>query len=191
MAYFRNKTKYIPQPIPPTPPYTPPTPPTPPTTESGSVPSIPRYTFTGNVTCNLYVNNSDTNVLNKSLTLKKSDNISIKEDTSIVTPSILINSDVDLSGINYMKLDNYYYYASVTLLNGNLYRIDGKMDGLMSADYSNCKGLLNRSACKYNEYQANDIPIASYEQIKTLSFSNGFSKELKYLLVTVGGATNE
>ena len=190
MAYFRNKTKYIPTPVPPTPPYTPPTPPTPPSAESGSVPNIPRHSFSGTISCTLYVNNSDTNVVSKSLSTINSYTIDIKGYVDIVNPTIEINSNIDITSCNYIKLGDYYYYARVTLLTGNLYQITGHMDGLMSADIRSCVANVNRSSSKYNKYINDTIPRASYEEVKTLQFSSGFNKSMQYLLVTIGGGTN-
>ena len=191
MAFFNIKERrYAPQPIPPTPPYDPPTPPTPPIPEGGSTPDIPRPSFSGELSCTLYVNDSDTNVVSKSIRSVFSCTINVKGNVDIVNPIIIIDSDDDITGCNYMRLGNYYYYASITLLTGNLYQINAHMDGLMSADIRSCIANVNRSASKYNKYINDSIPQASYEEVKTLQFSGGFNKSMQYLLVTIGGGTN-
>lgn len=186
MAYFNNKEiRFKPRPIPDTPGIYPPDVPTPEPTEGGSTPYIPT-SFVGSVSMELYINTSDNNVLHKDIQSVESYTITMKDDTNVITPIVTINTITDLTRVNYMRIGNYYYYAEVTYLQGNLYQISGSMDGLMSADYSGCSGVLSRSASKYNVYQQGDTPTATYEQIKTLEFSSGFSKELNYLLVTVG-----
>lgn len=189
MAFFNIKDrKYIPRPIPPTPPYVPPVPPTPPTPEAGDVPDIPKPTFTGSIDFKIYINNSDVDVMNKNLTLINTYSIILKNETNIERPSIIIESNSDLTDVNYMSINNMYYYAVPSSVNNNIWRFDGVIDGLMSfkEDILNSQCVVERSASRYNKYLNDNVPVAAYEQIKTLQFSNGFSKSLNYLLITTG-----
>lgn len=191
MAYFKSKTKYINPPVPEEPGYIPPSPPTPGTPEQGSTPDIPRPYFYGQYTFNVYINNSDNDVYRKSLNQVATFNITLKESVDLVNPVILIESTTDLTDCNYCKLGEYYYYATVTLETGSIYRFTCHMDGLMSCDLSNCIASVVRSASNYNRYIRDNIPCASYEQVKTMQFSKGFNKNLNYLLVAIGGGSTE
>lgn len=189
MAYFKSRNKYINPPIPDIPPYVPPSPPTPPTPESGSDTNVPKPSFTGSVGITYYINNSDFNVMHKSLNTVGSDTIVFKDSTSIVNPTVRIESSTDLTSVNYVKIGSYYYYAHVVYMTNNIYQIDCNMDGLMSADYSSCTGSLVKSASNFNNYLNGNLPVVSYEQVKTLKFPNGFSKNPNYLLVAIGSNT--
>lgn len=188
MAFFNTKERKVtPAPIPPTPPYDPPVPPSPPTPGGGSTPYIPRDGFTGDIEVTFYVNNSDNNVVSKSLSSIYSTNISVKGSVDLVNPTLFINTNTNLSNCNYMKIGNYYYYASVSLEVGHIYKVTGHMDGLMSANIKNCTGVVGRSASNYNNYIVDNIPTTTYEEVKTLEFPSGFSKSLEYILVAIGG----
>lgn len=189
-TYFETRGKDVSVPIPDTPGYTPPTPPTPPTPGSGSVPSIPRPVFSGVMSVTLYNNSSEPNRVSKSITSIFTDTIAIKEDTDIFRPVIYINTSTDLLNVNYMQIGTRYYFATVSLLPGNLYRIEGSSDALMTfADQiRNTTALLGRSQSGYNRYLAdNKVKLNAYEQVKRLEFTSGFSKTLNYYLITIGG----
>lgn len=190
-TYFESKGRDITNPIPDTPGYVPPDVPTPPSPDPGSTPTIPRPTFSGNVSVTFYNNESEPNRLSKVLTSVLSESILIKEACSIFTPVIYINTSTDLTSVNYMQIGDRYYFAKVTLMPGNLYRIEGKSDPLMTFN-SQIRGntaLIARSQSTYNRYLAdNRVKLNSYEQVKILEFTSGFSKTQNYYLITIGGA---
>lgn len=189
MAYFKSKTRWINPPLPDTPEYVPPTPPTPPTPEEPTQPDIPRPIFTGNYSIILMKNNEDDSVYRKNPTTIFTTSVHLV-DVDVVNPILRVQTSNDLTDCNYFKLGDYYYFANVTLTSDNTYIIKGHMDGLMCCDLSNCKCSVKKSASNYDTYLRDNIPIESYDIFKTLQFSAGFSKTLKYLLVTIGGANN-
>lgn len=192
-TYFEPKKVYEPLPIPDTPGYVPPTPPTPPTPSPGDVPVVPRPTFSGNVSCTLYVNSSEQRKLDKNISSVLSDTVTLKADVDVVNPEIIINTTTDLSNVNYMKIDDRYYYATVHKLpGGGRYRIVGHSDVLMTFkdQIRNQVGIIARNQNSYNRFLNDDrVKLNSYEQIRTLEFPNGFSKAMNYYLITIGGAT--
>lgn len=192
-SYFESKGRDVTVPIPDTPGYIPPTPPTPPTPGSGSVPSIPATTFDGTVTCNIYVNSSENNKLDKDLTSKVSTTVMFKEDTDLINPYIILDTATDITGCNYMQLgDKYYYIRSIECLPGGLYGISGHVDVLMSYrdQIRQQTGLIKRNINQYNRFLRDErVKLNAYEQVKTLKFSGGFSKTLNYYLVAIGGAS--
>ena len=189
-TYFETKGRDISVPIPDTPGYTPPSPPTPPTPGSGSTPVIPRPVFSGDVDVNIYINSTENNALDKSLSSKLATTISVKDELSIFSPSFYLNTSTDISGCNYAKVGNRYYFANITLMSGNLYRVDCRCDVLMTFkdQIRQQTGLIRRNLNQYNRYLQDDrIKVNAYESVKTLEFSSGFSKTMNYYLVTVGG----
>lgn len=196
-TYFESNGRDVTNPIPIVPPYVPPTPPTPPVPDPGDDPVIPRPTFTGNMDCVLYINDCDRFMIHKDDYLETvlETTISIKDAVSVVNPVIMINTDIDIRHINYMKLGNYYYYASVELIpggnNGALYRITGKRDPLTS--FKDRILMLDVIVDK-NEYDINPyLDDGSYvveerQKIETISFPYGFNDSGTHILITAGGA---
>lgn len=190
-TYFESKGRDVTVPIPDTPGYVPPSPPTPPTPGSGSTPSIPPTTFDGSVVCDIYYNSSENNKLDKDLSLVLSTSVMFKENTDLIDPYIILDTSDDLTGCNYMKLhDKYYYIQSVECLPGNMYGIKGHVDVLMTYrdQIRNQTALVSRNLNAYNRFLKDErIQLNAYEQVKTLKFSSGFSKTMQYYLVTIGG----
>lgn len=192
-TYFESNKIYEPLPIPETPGYIPPSPPTPPTPGSGSEPVIPRPSFSGNIPVVIYNNSSENNAVNKNLASVYSCTITVKDELSIFTPSFDITTSTDLTGCNYAKVGDRYYFARITLLSGDLYRIECNCDRLMTfADQLKLQtGLIGRNLNQYNRFLPdNRVKLNSYESVKTLEFSGGFSKDLKYYLIAIGGDNN-
>lgn len=191
-TYFESKGKDVSTPIPDTPGYTPPIVPVPPSPGSGSEPYIPRPSFSGVMSITLYNNSSEPNRVSKSLSSIYSASISIKDDTSIFTPVVYLNTSSNLTDVNYMRLGGRYYFAKVSLLPGNLYMIEGISDPLMtfSDQIRSTVALIGRSQSGYNRYLAdNRVKLNAYEQVKRLEFPTGFSKTQHYYLITIGGAS--
>ena len=190
-TYFETKGRDITTPIPDTPGYVPPSPPTPPSPDPGSVPSIAPPTFSGNTSITLYVNSSEKNRVDKVLSSVFSDTIVVKDNVDIVRPVIILNTSTDLTGCNYMQLDDRYYYVTVHMLpGGGRYEIMGVSDPLMTFknQIRSQTALIKRNENYYNRYLNDErIKLNAYEQVKTLKFSAGFSKTMQYYLVTIGG----
>ena len=80
----------------------------------------------------LYNNNSNTNVLNKNLTLIGTLSFNLKSDTSILQP-ILILKNYKSGNYCYIKeFNRYYYITDIKLLNGGLYQLNLDIDVLMT-----------------------------------------------------------
>ena len=192
-TYFETKGRVLAPPIPDTPGYVPPSPPTPPLPDPGSTPVIPSPTFTGDTTITLYVNNSERNVLTKNLTSGTDVSISIKGAVSTKVPQITLNGDY--SGYNYMYFNGKYYYIYPTLSKGGLTVVTAeKVDALMTYDsvIRSHSAVIARNAFTYNKY-LNDASFRTYayKQTKTLEFPSGFNKALSWILVSIGGGSNE
>lgn len=81
---------------------------------------------------NLYNNISNTNVVNKKLEFLKTINFKMKEDNSIIYPSLVLRGYESGNYCYIPQLKRYYYIKNIELMNGNLYRLDLEVDVLMS-----------------------------------------------------------
>ena len=80
----------------------------------------------------IYNNNSNTNVLNKNITLVSTLDFSLKTDNSILQPVLILKN---YSGGNYCyikKFKRYYYITDIKLMNGGLYQLQLEVDVLMT-----------------------------------------------------------
>ena len=189
-TYFESKGRDVSVPIPDTPSYTPPSPPTPPTPGSGSVPVIPRPTFSGSTSISFYNNSSDNNVLNKSISSTTSATVVFKEDVDLIEPIIILQNNSNVQISNYMQmLGRYYYITSIECMPGNLLRVKAKVDVLMSYkdQIRSNSAIITRNTNNVNTYiPDNKMKITSYTTVNTIKSSAGFSNTLKYYLLTVG-----
>lgn len=191
-TYFESNKIYEPLPMPETPGYTPPTPPTPPTPGSGSEPVIPRPTFSGDISVVIYNNSSENNAVDKNIVSVFSCTIAVKDELSIFSPVFELKSTTNISGCNYARVGNRYYFARISLLSGNLYRVECTCDRLMTFadELRHQTGLIGRNLNQYNRFLPdNRVKLNSYESVKTLEFSSGFSKTMSYYLIAIGGAS--
>ena len=80
----------------------------------------------------IYNNNSNTNVLNKNITLVNTLDFSLKTDNSILHP-ILILKNYSTGNYCYIeKFKRYYYITDIKLLTGGLYQLQLEVDVLMT-----------------------------------------------------------
>lgn len=189
-TYFESKGRDVSVPIPDTPGYTPPSPPTPPSPDPGSVPSIPRPTFSGSTSVSFYNNSSDNNVLNKSISSTISKTVVFKEDVDLIEPVIVLQNDSNVQNSNYMQmLGRYYYITSIECLPGNLLKVRAKVDALMSYkdQIKSNSAIITRNANNVNTYiPDNKMKITSYTTVNTIKASGSFSNTLKYYLLAIG-----
>lgn len=191
-TYFESKGRDVSVPIPDTPGYTPPSPPTPPTPDPGSTPVIPRPTFSGTVSIQFYINSSDDDALNKNITASgTARTVLIKDEVDILDFVIPFN-DTSLTGINYASMMGRYYYCTPILNAGQLTGIHFTVDALMSwkDQLKGLNAIVDRTGSNFNTYLPDsEVKITAYNNIHRLEASGGFSQELKYYLLTVGGAS--
>lgn len=80
----------------------------------------------------IYNNNSNTNVVNKNITLVDTLKFTLKSENSILQP-ILIVKKYSQGNYCYIKeFKRYYYIADIKLLPGGLYQLQLEIDVLMS-----------------------------------------------------------
>ena len=80
----------------------------------------------------IYNNNTNTNVLNKKITLVDTLEFNLKADTSILQP-ILILKKYSTGNYCFIKeFKRYYYITDIRVLNGGLYQLQLDVDVLMT-----------------------------------------------------------
>ena len=140
-------------------------------------------------------NSSPVEQIGKVLTSGPSTSCTLKENTSVLKPVIIIRSGDNIFSYNYMYIQEfgrYYFIDDIISVNNNLWEIHAHVDVLET--YANAilsnSAVVRRQANQYNLY-LDDPEFKTYntETIQTLKFKggSGLSKNLKYVL-TVNGS---
>lgn len=152
----------------------------------------------------LYSNSSDINRVDKTsfIVLKKSLEGTLKEETSIINPSIVVNSDNSILETNYAYIESfkrYYFITNITSIRNTLWRIDLKSDVLMSFkdDIKNITCLVARNENKYNPLLSDKRVVVqknvNYEVVVSTmmpffeSTSIAVNNPFSYVLQWIGG----
>ena len=119
----------------------------------------------------IYNNNSNTNVLNKKITLVDTLEFNLKADNSILQP-ILILKNYNSGNYCYIKeFKRYYYITDIRVLTGGLYQLQLEVDVLMTYK---------------NKIMANPITTQKIVQISNeVDFSELY--DFKQYLLMIGG----
>lgn len=144
---------------------------------------------------NLYKNISGENVVDKNIQLIYEINGVLREGTNILSPTILVDTtNIDISLANYVYIENfkrYYYITSMNVERNNLWRMNLRVDVLMTYqnEIKNLECLVSRSSSNYNRLlpDGEDVlsskPIIEIEEIKNDVFSNGETED-HFVIIT-------
>lgn len=142
----------------------------------------------------LYVNESPREKIGKILSAEKVFDCLLKEDTSVLDPVLILESDTTLSGYNYMYCEDfhrYYFINNIESIGNNLWRITAHVDVLETykTQILANNAILDRQTNFYNTYLNDDEwPVYSYDDVITFKFtSSEFIKAANYVLVVAGG----
>ena len=80
----------------------------------------------------IYNNNSNTNVINKNITLVETLNFTLKKDNSMLQPVLILKNYSDGNYCYIKDFKRYYYIRDIKLLNGGLYQLQLDIDVLMT-----------------------------------------------------------
>lgn len=80
----------------------------------------------------IYNNNSNTNVLNKNITLVNTLDFSLKIDNSILQPVLILKNYSEGNYCFIKEFKRYYYIRDIKLLSGGLYQLQLDVDVLMT-----------------------------------------------------------
>lgn len=142
----------------------------------------------------LYTTNSEKNALSKTLGNAKTFTGTLKKETSVTSPEIMLESDTNLSGYNYAYISEfgrYYFIKDIRSYRDNLWVVSMRVDVLMSFSNSikSSKGILTNTQTTEKDFYLSDDSWVTLVKDKTdiISFSTGFLDSGEYILITAGG----
>ena len=143
-------------------------------------------------TINFYINSSEKNKVDKTLTLISSVSGTLKDATSIIDPVILIEGDLSsFTGCNYMSIEAFgrsYFVNNIRSITNNLFEVSGHVDVIST--YKDAirrnSAIIRKQQHQWNLY-LNDGSLRVYQnpQVVTKTFSTGFTK-LEFVLAVAG-----
>lgn len=144
------------------------------------------------MTINLFQNNSDTNVVSKSLTPKGTVTGTLREGCSILDPIIDIEgiSGTDIPYLNYLEIVEFgrYYYIKDIVLKGKLFECHCHIDVLETYkdQIKPLDAIIARNEINYNLYLTDGL-LKTYANphIQIIPFPNGFT-DYQYIFCVAG-----
>ena len=141
----------------------------------------------------LMCNNSPMEKLDKDLTIIQTVTGTLKNDTSILNPTILIQCDIsNFTLCNYMyipEFNRYYFITDIVSVNNNMVEFSGRVDVLTTyKDYiKSNNAIIRRQENSWNLY-LNDGSFKVYQNplVITKAFPAGFSHQ--ELVLAVAGS---
>lgn len=141
----------------------------------------------------LYTNNSEKNKLEKNLANAKEFSGNLREESSIINPSILIQTE-NPSSFNYAyipEFKRYYFIIDAVSVRTNIWRLSLHTDVLMSFK----DGIKNAPVILSDTESTGATNYIMGEQWKTnvknateiINFPNGLNTNGEFILITAGG----
>ncbi len=144
-------------------------------------------------TISLFKTNSENNRVVKTLTDEKQLSGELRNQTSVLNPSIRIESADNISTYNYAYISEfgrYYYITDIVSVRTNCWVVSLRCDVLMSYkdEIKTITGVVVRQESNPNKLLVDRLErIQSDKEIDILYYPDAFSKNLQYVLVTAGG----
>ena len=144
-------------------------------------------------TISLFKTASENKRVVKTITHEKQLSGELRNQTSVLNPSIRIESADNISTYNYAyipEFGRYYYITDITSVRTNCWIISLRCDVLMS--YSDqikaITGVVVRQESNPNKLLVDRLErLQSNKEIDILYYPDAFSKNLQFILVTAGG----
>ena len=144
-------------------------------------------------TISLFKTASENNRVVKTLTDEKQLSGELRNQTSVLNPSIRIESADNISAYNYAyipEFGRYYYITDIASVRTNCWTVSLRCDVLMS--YSDqikaITGVVVRQESNPNKLLVDRLErLQSNKEIDILYYPDAFSKNLQFVLVTAGG----
>lgn len=139
----------------------------------------------------LYKTASEPNRLSKVLTSPKSLNGTLRAESSIINPNIVMEID-DIVGYNYMyipEFERYYFITDIISIRNRLFKVNAHVDVLMTYANSirNNRAIIDRIADEEQKYLPDSrYTFNSYNNYYVQKFDTSLSKNLSYILVVAG-----
>lgn len=147
------------------------------------------------ITVTLMINSSPKDKIGKTLDTFGSYECLLKEDTSIVKPTILIGNVENLSACNYMyipALGRYYYIDNIVSVNNGLWAVSGHVDVLETykdkilSNSAIIEGTERKNVNKYL-YDNDAFVVNCKHKTDIITFPSGLNETGEFILITAGG----
>ena len=143
----------------------------------------------------LYKNSSENNVIGKSLAQIKSVECNLKNDVSVINPTLVLNYTANILNSNYCfipKFNRYYFIDEIVPITGDRCVVKCRVDVLESfkEDIKSLTVILDKaqSIYKSNKYLDDGSFIVENKDFNTIhNFPNGFNEEGTFILICAGG----
>lgn len=139
-------------------------------------------------------NSSERNEINKTLSTGETFSGTLRRETSVSDPAIMLEYNGNLSGYNYCYIPDfsrYYYITDITSVRTNLWTFKCHVDVLMSFKSSilSSVAILDESAeTGISNYLSNEVwRSLSKDKTSIIPFSSGLNSSGEYILITAGG----
>lgn len=140
----------------------------------------------------LYKSLDEKNRIRKTLTGELVLNGALRDNSSVIKPTILIQTDpLDYNYAYIPEFGRYYYITNITAFRKNAWLIDLKCDVLMSYadDIYKLRALIDREETQSQQYVSGDFVLDARHNTEKIAFNNPFT-EKNYILVTLKGGNN-
>lgn len=141
----------------------------------------------------LYVNNSETNQIGKSLTNEIVYTGSLRGEASVIKPTMLVEAE-NISNYNYAyipEFNRYYFIKEIVSVRTGLWRLSLRVDVLESFKES-IKNLAviikNTEVIATNNYMGSHVWQTNVKNTTTIvNFPDGLLDDGEFILITAGG----
>ena len=143
----------------------------------------------------LYKNLSENNVIGKTLTQIKSVEANLKNDVSVINPTLVLAYTENILESNYCfipKFNRYYFIDEIVPITGDRCIVKCRVDVLESfkEDIKSLTVILDKSQSIYksNKYLDDGSFVVENKDFNTIyNFTNGFNDEGTFILICAGG----
>ena len=136
----------------------------------------------------------ENNVINKTIATIDTVNATIKGDSSIINPTLILEYKTPLIGVNYVFIpdwNRYYFVRDMKVTTGGRYEIDLSVDVLQSfkEQILKCGVILSDTEqTGLNNYLPSESFVVNCKhKTDIVNFSNGLLDNGEYILITAGG----
>ena len=140
----------------------------------------------------LYKSLDEKNRIRKTLTEELILNGALRDKSSVIKPTILIQTDpLDYNYAYIPEFGRYYFINNVVAMRNKSFIIDLKCDVLMSYadEIYNLRALIDREETQSQQYVTGDFVIDARHNTEKIAFTNPFT-EKNYILVAMKGGVN-
>lgn len=141
----------------------------------------------------LYKNSSENNVIGKSLVQIKSVECNLKNDVSVVNPTLVLSYTDSILDSNYCfipKFNRYYFIDEIIPITGDRSIIKCRVDVLESFKYDikSLTAIINKQETIADKFIDDGSWIVENKDfLQSYNFSNGFNNSGEFILITAGG----